>query len=106
VMAYAATQRTREIGVRMALGARAADVQAMFVRHGLWLTGGGIAIGIGLALLSTRVMSAFLFGIEATDPATYAAVSGALAVIALVATYLPAWRASRVDPIAALRTSL
>ena len=75
----------------------------MFLRHGLWLTAIGIAIGIGVALVLTRVMSAFLFGVGPMDPITYAAVSGALAVAALVATYLPARRASRVDPLVALR---
>ena len=75
VVAYAAAQRTREIGVRMALGAQTGDVQKMFLRHGLWLTIIGIAIGIGIALMLTRVMSAFLFGVGPMDPVTYAAVS-------------------------------
>ena len=75
----------------------------MFLSHGLRLTAVGIAIGIGLALVLTRVMSAFLFGVGPTDPITYAAVSAALAGIALVATYLPARRAARVDPVVALR---
>jgi putative ABC transport system permease protein len=78
-------------------------VRKMFLRHGLWLTAIGIAIGIGIALLLTRVISAFLFGVGPMDPITYAAVSAALAGIALVATYLPAHRASRVDPVVALR---
>ena len=98
VVAYAATQRTREIGVRMALGAQIGDVRKMFLRHGLWLTTIGIAIGIGIALVLTRVMSAFLFGVGPMDPITYAAVSAVLAGMTLVATYLPAHRASRVDP--------
>jgi len=102
-VAYAAAQRTREIGVRMALGAQIGDVRAMFLRRGLWLTAIGIAIGIGIALVLTRVMSAFLFGVGATDPITYAAVSVVLAGMTLVATYLPARRASRVDPVVALR---
>jgi predicted permease len=103
VVAYAAAQRTREIGVRMALGAQAGDVRVLFLRHGLWLTAFGIAIGIGLALAITRVMSAFLFGVGPMDPITYAAVSAILAGMTLVATYLPAHRASRVDPVVALR---
>lgn len=103
VVAYAAAQRTREIGVRMALGAQVADVRKMFLRHGLWLTTIGIAIGIGIALVLTRVMSAFLFGVGPMDPITYAAVSAVLAGMTLVATYLPAHRASRVDPVVALR---
>jgi putative ABC transport system permease protein len=103
VVAYAAAQRTREIGVRMALGAQVGDVRTMFLRHGLWLTTVGIAIGIGIALVLTRVMSAFLFGVGPMDPITYAAVSGVLAGMTLLATYLPAHRASRVDPVVALR---
>ena len=103
VVAYAAAQRTREIGVRMALGAQSGDVRKIFLRHGLWLTAIGIAIGIGIALMLTRVMSAFLFGVGPTDPMTYAAVSAVLAGMTLVATYLPARRASRVDPVVALR---
>jgi predicted permease len=103
VVAYAAAQRTREIGIRMALGAQMMDVRTMFLRHGLWVTAIGIAIGIGLALMLTRVMSAFLFGVGPMDPITYAAVSAVLAGLTLVATYLPARRASRVDPVVALR---
>ena len=103
VVAYAAAQRTREIGVRMALGAQTGDVRQMFIRHGLWLTTIGIAIGIGIALMLTRVMSAFLFGVGPMDPVTYAAVSALLAGMTLVATYLPAHRAARVDPVVALR---
>jgi len=103
VVAYAAAQRTREIGVRMALGARSGDVRIMFVRHGLWLTAIGIVFGIGIALVLTRVMSAFLFGVGPMDPITYGAVSVVLAGMTLVATYLPARRASRVDPVVALR---
>ena len=103
VVAYAAAQRTREIGIRMALGAQLVDVRTMFLRHGLWLTTIGIAVGIGLALMLTRVMSAFLFGVGPMDPITYAAVSALLAGLTLVATYLPARRATNVDPIVALR---
>jgi predicted permease len=102
-VAYSAAQRTREIGVRMALGAQTGDVRVMFLRHGLWLTVVGIAVGIGIALVLTRVMSAFLFGVGPTDPITYAAVSIVLAGMTLVATYLPARRAARVDPVVALR---
>jgi predicted permease len=106
VIAYTATQRTREIGVRMALGAQIGDVRRMFLRHGLLLTGVGIALGLGLAVVVTRVMSAFLFGVEPIDPITYAVVSGALAAVALLAAYLPARRASRVDPVVALRADV
>jgi putative ABC transport system permease protein len=103
VVAYAASRRTREIGVRMALGAQIGDVRKLFLRHGLWLTTIGIAIGVGIALILTRVMSAFLFGVGPMDPITYAAVSAVLAGMTLVATYLPAHRAARVDPVVALR---
>jgi len=106
VVAYAASQRTREIGVRMALGAQIGDVLKMFLRHGLSLTAAGIALGIGVAVVLTRVMSAFLFGVGPTDPITFAVVSAALAAVALLATYLPARRASRVDPILALRADV
>ncbi|HEU4692404.1 MAG TPA: ABC transporter permease, partial [Vicinamibacterales bacterium] len=106
VVAYAAAQRTREIGVRMALGARAEDVRHMFLRHGLWLAAIGIAVGVGIALTLTRVMSSFLFGVGPMDPLTYAAVAAVLAAMTLVATYLPAQRASRVDPVVALRAEV
>jgi ABC-type antimicrobial peptide transport system permease subunit len=90
----------------MALGAQTGDVRKMFLRQGLSLTAIGIALGIGVAVMLTRVMSAFLFGVGPMDPMTYAAVSGILAAVALVATYLPARRASRVDPIVALRADV
>jgi putative ABC transport system permease protein len=106
VIAYAATQRTREIGVRMALGAQIGDVRKLFLRQGLRLTAIGIALGIGVALVLTRVMSALLFGVGPMDPTTYAAVSAGLAAAALLATYLPARRASRVDPMVALRADV
>jgi predicted permease len=105
VVAYVATQRTREIGIRMALGAQTADVRRLFLRHGLLLASAGIAIGIGVSLALTRVMSALLFGVSPMDPATYIAVSLGLAGVALIATWLPARRASRVDPVIALRSA-
>jgi hypothetical protein len=106
VIAYAVAQRTREIGVRMALGARLRDIRKMFIRYGLSLSATGIIIGIAVALLATRVMSAFLFGVGPMDPMTYAGVSAALIAVGLLATYLPARRASRVDPVMALRADL
>ncbi len=106
VIRYIAAQRTREIGIRMALGAQAGDVRRLFLRHGLELTLGGIALGIGAAILLTRVMSALLFGIGPMDPATYVAASAGLAAVALLATYLPACRASGIDPIVALRSDM
>ncbi len=102
-VAYSAAQRTREIGVRMALGAQVRDVRQLFLRHGLWLTAIGITTGIAIAFGLTRVMSAFLFGVSPLDPITYVAVSAVLATMTLLATYLPARRASRVDPVVALR---
>jgi predicted permease len=106
VIAYIVTQRTREIGIRMALGAQTADVRRLFLRHGLLLTGAGIALGIGVSLAVTRVMSALLFGVGPMDPFTYAAVSAGLAAVALLATWLPARRASRINPVAALRVGM
>jgi predicted permease len=105
VIAYAAARRTREVGIRIALGAQAAAVRRLFLRHGLALAGAGIALGVAASLAITRVMSALLFGVGPTDPLTYAAVSAGLAGVALLATWLPARRATRVDPAAALRTA-
>jgi putative ABC transport system permease protein len=106
VIAYAAAQRTREIGVRMALGAQTSHVRTMFLRQGLALTATGIVLGIGVAVVLTRVMAGLLFGVGPLDPITYAVVSVALAIVALLATYLPARRASRVDPVIALRAEI
>jgi putative ABC transport system permease protein len=90
----------------MALGAQAGDVRRLLLRHGLLLTLIGIGLGIGTAILLTRVMSALLFGVGPLDPLTYAGVSAGLAAVALLATYLPARRASRIDPIVALRADM
>jgi predicted permease len=106
VVAFVATQRTREIGIRMALGARIEDVRTMFLRYGLVLIAIGVGLGIAVALATTRVMSALLFGVDPTDPVTYAVVSTVLAAVGLLATYLPARRAARVDPVVALRSDL
>jgi hypothetical protein len=103
VISYVAVRRTREIGIRIALGAKSTDVRKLFLRHGLKLTAAGIVLGIGLAVVVTRVMASYLFGVQPIDPLTYGAVSALVAGIALVATYLPARRASRVDPNVALR---
>jgi len=104
VIAYIAAQRTREVGIRMALGAQRGDVSRLFIRHGLALTAAGLVTGVGLAIGLTRLMSAQLFGVSPVDGPTYAAVAAGLATIALLATYLPARRASRVDPVEALRS--
>jgi putative ABC transport system permease protein len=103
VISYVATQRTREIGIRMALGAAERDVRQLFLRHGVLLSIVGIAAGLAGAAGLTRLMSALLFGVSPMDPATYAAVAAGLAGTALLASYLPARRASRVDPADALR---
>jgi putative ABC transport system permease protein len=104
VIAYVAAQRTREIGIRMALGAQGGHVSGLFLRQGLVLTGAGIAVGLGGALAVTRLMATLLYGVAPTDPLTYVAVSLTLGTVAMLASYLPARRASRMDPIAALRT--
>jgi ABC-type antimicrobial peptide transport system permease subunit len=103
VITYIVTQRTREMGIRMALGSAPRQVRLLFLRQGLWLTSAGIVIGVGFALVLSGVLSALLFGIGPGDPATYAGVSGILAVVALLAMYLPARQAARVEPIVALR---
>ncbi|HEX5473474.1 MAG TPA: ABC transporter permease [Vicinamibacterales bacterium] len=103
VIAYVAAQRTKEIGIRIALGAVGRDVTALFLRHGLLLAGVGIGIGIVAAAAVTRVMSALLFGVSALDPLTYVVVAGALAATTLLGSYVPAVRAARVDPAEALR---
>jgi predicted permease len=103
VISYAVAQRLQEIGIRMALGAERRNVFGMVLGHGARLAGLGIAIGLVVALGVTRLMSSFLYGIESTDPFTFAAVSLLLLATALLACYLPARRATRVDPMVALR---
>jgi predicted permease len=103
VISYIATQRTREIGIRIALGAARADVSRLFLRHGLILAAIGIALGMVTAAFVTRVMATMLFGVNALDLTTYASVALGLGMTAVAASYLPALRASRVDPAEALR---
>jgi predicted permease len=104
VIAYAVTQRTREIGIRMALGAEARGLQGMFVRQGLLLAAVGALLGLVAAAGLTRLMSSLLFKTAALDPITYAAVSAILIAAAALASYFPARRATAVDPVEALRT--
>jgi putative ABC transport system permease protein len=103
VISYAVSQRTQEIGVRVALGAQRGDVLRLVVGHGAVLGGAGIAIGLAGALSVTRFLRTMLFGVTPFDPASFVGVSLVLAVIALVASYVPARRAARVDPVEALR---
>lgn len=103
IIAYVTAQRTREVGIRLALGARPVDVLRLVVRHGMSLTVIGLAIGLAGALVLTRLLEGLLFGVTPNDLATLISVSGLLLVVALVASYIPARRASKVDPLVALR---
>ena len=105
VMAYSVSQRSGEIGIRMALGARAADVQGMVIRQGMKLTAIGVVIGLGIALVVTRLMTALLFQVGATDPMIYFGIIALLAAVAASACWLPSRRAARVDPMQALHAA-
>jgi putative ABC transport system permease protein len=103
LMAYTVSQRTHEIGVRVAVGAQRHDVLTLVVREGAKLAFLGIAIGVAAALGLTRLMASLLFAVKPTDPATFAGVAILLALVALAACYLPARRATCIDPLVALR---
>lgn len=103
VLAYMVAQRTRELGIRMALGAQTRDVLWLIVRCGMALALSGLALGLIASLALTRVLQTLLFGVSATDPTTFAAISLLLVTVAGMASFIPARRATRVDPIVALR---
>src|SRR6266550_1121726 len=102
VMSFAVSQRTREFGIRMALGARASDVFKLVLRHGMGVVACGVAIGLGVAVIVTRLLSSFLYGVSTTDGLTFAAIPVVLALVAGIACYIPARRATKVDPLIAL----
>ena len=103
VLAFSAGRRTREIGIRVALGAARSDVLRMMVNEGLWMGGLGIAGGIVLAAATTRLMRGWLFGVSPLDTGTFAAMAAVFALVAAIASYLPARRAAGRDPVSALR---
>jgi predicted lysophospholipase L1 biosynthesis ABC-type transport system permease subunit len=103
VIAYSVSQRTREIGIRLALGAQQQEITGIFVRHALWLAGAGVACGLGAAPALTRLMSSLLFGVKSVDPVTYAVVSLGLIATTGFASYLPARRTAALNPVESLR---
>jgi len=103
VMSYSVAQRTNEIGIRLALGAQTRDVLLMIVKQGGMLILLGLVIGLAGAYLATKLIESLLFGVKAKDPFTFAAVAVLLAIVALLACYIPALRATKVDPMDALR---
>jgi putative ABC transport system permease protein len=104
VMSYVVTLRTQEMGIRLALGAKPGDIALLVLGQGARLVVAGLALGLIGAALLTRLLSTMLFGITPTDPVTYAIVAGVLALTAAAACQIPAWRATRVDPLTALRS--
>lgn len=104
VLSYIVTQRSRELGIRMALGARSFDVLALIIRFGLRLTIIGVALGMFVAFMVAGWLESLLFGVSATDPLIFMLVPVGLVMVALVSCYIPARRATKVDPLIALRT--
>jgi ABC-type antimicrobial peptide transport system permease subunit len=103
VVSYSVSKRTREVGVRMAIGAHRGQIQQLVLREGMVLVAVGLALGIGCAVAGSRLLTSLLYGIGATDPAAFLGVTLLLAAVAFVATVIPARRATRVDPMVALR---
>jgi ABC-type antimicrobial peptide transport system permease subunit len=103
VISWSVSRRTREIGIRVALGAHRTNVQGMIVREGMRLAGWGVLLGLGLAAAATRLLASLLFGLSAVDPITFGGMSLLFVGVALLASYLPARRASKADPMLALR---
>jgi predicted lysophospholipase L1 biosynthesis ABC-type transport system permease subunit len=103
VISYAVSQRTREIGIRMAMGAQRSELTGLFVRQGLLLAGIGVVAGVGLSIAVMRLMSSLLFNVSTMDPATYIVATACVVAIAWVACYLPSRRAAAVNPVTALR---
>jgi putative ABC transport system permease protein len=103
LMAYSVQQRTQEIGIRMALGAESGDVRKMVVSQGLRFAVAGVLVGLAAAFGLARMIASFLFGVKAWDPVVFTGVPILLAIVSLLAIWLPAMRATRVDPVTALR---
>jgi ABC-type antimicrobial peptide transport system permease subunit len=104
VMSYSLRQRVQEIGVRVAFGAGARSIVGLIVSHGVMLALGGVVLGLSVAMIATRMASSLLFGVTATDPVTFVGISLLLVAVTALASYIPARRATRIDPVSALRS--